>query len=205
MASAQIKPTRQELLKLKNKLKIAEKGHKLLKDKRDGLIRAFLKIVKESLELRKLVDERIIEAQQLFSLAEARTSAALLSAIAKNSKATVSLQTEKSNIMGVRISKMTASVQGDPFCYGVLDTNRDLDESLVALNELMPDLVRLVELEDAARRLAEEIEKTRRRVNGLEYVIIPGMKRDVRYIQAKLEESARQEKVTLMKIKEQVA
>ncbi len=205
MASAQIKPTRQELLKLKNKLKIAEKGHRLLKDKRDGLIKAFLGIVKESLELRKKVDEHIIFAIQLFSLAEARTSAELLRAIASNSKATVLLQTEKANIMGVTISKMKADVHGDPFCYGVLDTNRDLDESLVALSELMPDLVRLVELEDAARRLAEEIEKTRRRVNGLQYVIIPNMKRDVRFIQAKLEESARQEKVTLMKIKEQVS
>jgi V/A-type H+/Na+-transporting ATPase subunit D len=202
---AQVKPTRQELLKLKNKLKIAEKGHKLLKDKRDGLIKAFLKIVRESLELRKKVDAQIIEAMQLFQLAEARTSSELLQAIAKNSKAQVKLTSTPANVMGVHISKMNATVEGDPFGYGVLDTNHDLDESLVALNALMPDLIRLVELEDAARKLAEEIEKTRRRVNGLQYVIIPDMKKDVRFIQQKLEESARQEKVTLMKVKEQVA
>lgn len=202
--SSYVKPTRQELLRLSNKVKIAQKGHRLLKDKRDGLIKAFLGIVKEVLELRKEVDAHIIEAIEYFNLAESRTSSELLYEISKNSKAQVLLQYEKRNLMGVVIPSITAEVKGDPFCYGVLDTSKDLDESLLVLTRILPQLIRVAELEYSARKLAEEIEKTRRRVNGLEYVIIPQIQRDIRMIRAKLEETARQEKVTLLKIKEKV-
>ena len=199
---AQLKPTRQEYLKLKKKVKTASRGHRLLKDKRDGLIQKFLGIVKEAILLRKELDQPLVRAIELFRYAEAKTSEAFLASIAEQSEAQVQLKLETSNFMGVHLPALEAKVVGDPFTYGVLNTPKDLDNSLVTLHEILPKLVRLAELEYTARKLAEEIEKTRRRVNALEYVIIPEMKTDMSYIQGVLEERSRQEKVTIMKVKE---
>ncbi len=199
---AQLKPTRQEYLKLKKKVKTASRGHRLLKDKRDGLIQKFLGIVKEALLLRKELDQPLVRAIELFRYAEAKTSESFLASIAQQSEAEVQLKLETSNFMGVHLPTLEAHVAGDPFTYGVLNTPKDLDTSLVTLHQILPKLVRLAELEYTARKLAEEIEKTRRRVNALEYVIIPEMQTDMAYIQGVLEERSRQEKVTIMKVKE---
>ncbi len=199
---AQIKPTRQEFLKLKKKVKTASRGHRLLKDKRDGLIQKFLAIVKDALTLRKEIDESLVKAIELFRYAEAKTSDQYLASIAEQSEAQIRIALETANFMGVHVPNLEFEVSGDPFNYGVLNTPKDLDQSLVTLHQLLPKLVKLAELEYTARKLAEEIEKTRRRVNALEHVIIPEMKDDMGYIKGVLEERSRQEKVTIMKVKE---
>jgi V/A-type H+-transporting ATPase subunit D len=199
---ASVKPTRPEYLRLKKQKQLAEKGHKLLKDKRDGLIREFLSIVKEAIELREKLDTELPAVLRQYRLARARMSGYELANIARSSEARIAISSETENIMGVAISKLERDTQGDPFSYGVLNTPYDLDSSLRSFNDLMPNLMRLAELEYAARKLAEEIEKTRRRVNSLEHVIIPETESNMDYINTKLEEEARQEKSLLLKVKE---
>lgn len=202
MSSSNIKPTRQEFLRLKKKTKTAQKGHKLLKDKRDGLIREFLVVVKDALRLRKELDQDLIKVMQFFQFAETRTAKKLLEEIAVTSEAKAYVTLARKNIMGVIVSEITANVKGNPLSYGIIETPKDIDEAIFTLQKIFPDLMKLAELEFTARRLAEEIEKTRRRVNALEHVIIPEMKDDMKYIKGKLDETTRQEKVTLMKMKE---
>jgi V/A-type H+-transporting ATPase subunit D len=202
MSSSTVKPTRQEFLRLKKKTKTAQKGHKLLKDKRDGLIREFLVVVKDALRLRKELDQDLIKVMQFFQFAETRTAKKLLEEIAVTSEAKAYVTLARKNIMGVIVSEITADVKGNPLSYGIIETPKDIDEAIFTLQKIFPDLMKLAELEFTARRLAEEIEKTRRRVNALEHVIIPEMKDDMKYIKGKLDETTRQEKVTLMKMKE---
>jgi V/A-type H+-transporting ATPase subunit D len=202
MSNSTVKPTRQEFLRLKKKTKTAEKGHKLLKDKRDGLIREFLVVVKDALRLRKELDQDLIKVMQFFQFAETRTSKKLLEEIAVTSEAKAFVTLARKNIMGVIVSEITADVKGNPLSYGIIETPKDIDEAIFTLQKIFPDLMKLAELEFTARRLAEEIEKTRRRVNALEHVLIPEMKNDMKYIKGKLDETTRQEKVTLMKMKE---
>ena len=202
MSNSTVKPTRQEFLRLKKKTKTAQKGHKLLKDKRDGLIREFLVVVKDALRLRKELDQDLIKVMQFFQFAETRTSKKLLEEIAVTSEAKAFVTLARKNIMGVIVSEITADVKGNPLSYGIIETPKDIDEAIFTLQKIFPDLMKLAELEFTARRLAEEIEKTRRRVNTLEHVIIPEMKDDMKYIKGKLDETTRQEKVTLMKMKE---
>ncbi len=199
---ASVKPTRPEYLRLKKKKQMAEKGHKLLKDKRDGLIREFLSLVKDAIELREKLDAELPAVIRQYRLAQARMNGDNLQSIASSSEASISISSEKENIMGVAISKLESEVNGDPFSYGVLNTPYDLDACLLKFNKLIPDLIRLAELEYAARKLAEEIEKTRRRVNSLEHVILPETKDNMNYINTKLEEEARQEKSLLLKVKD---
>lgn len=201
---ANVKPTRQELIKVKVQIKTAQRGHGLLKDKRDSLIKIFLSTIKQALVLRKKVDENIVKAFEHYAFASAATSNKTLELISKNSTAEVLVALVTKNVMGVKVPSLDFEVNGDPVCYSMLETNADLDISLILLKEIMPDLIKLAELEYTAQKLAEEIEKTRRRVNALEYVIIPRMKKDMKYIQATLEEMARQQTVRLIKLKEQI-
>jgi V/A-type H+-transporting ATPase subunit D len=202
MSNSTVKPTRQEFLRLKKKTQTAQKGQKLLKDKRDGLIRQFLVVVKDALRLRKDLDQDLIKVMQFFQFAETRTSKKLLEEIAVTSEAKAYVSLTRKNIMGVVVSEITANVQGTPLSYGIIETPKDVDEAIFTLQRIFPDLMKLAELEFTARRLAEEIEKTRRRVNALEHVLIPEMKNNMKYIKGKLDETTRQEKVTLMKMKE---
>ena len=199
---ASVKPTRPEYLRLKQQKKLAQKGHKLLKDKRDGLIREFLSVVKEAIELRQKLDTELPEALRRYRLAQSQAGADKLANIARSSEASVSISSESENIMGVGIANLESNIKGEAFSYGVLGTPYDLDASLIKFKEIMPDLIRLAELEYAARKLAEEIEKTRRRVNSLEHIIIPETDENMDYINTKLEEEARQEKSLLLKVKE---
>jgi V/A-type H+-transporting ATPase subunit D len=196
------KPTRQELLRLKKKRQTAQRGHKLLKDKRDGLIQEFLKVVKEGLRLRKKLNPEIVNSIEHFRFAKAKYSDERMQAIATMSNCDIKVDLTHKNIMGVNVSEIDINTDGNPMCYGVLETPRDLDEAIIGLNNIFSDLMKLAELEYTARKLAEEIEKTRRRVNGLEYVVIPDIDRNIRFIFDKLEENSRQEKVTLIKVKE---
>lgn len=201
---AAVKPTRQELLKIKAQMRTAKRGHSLLKDKRDGLIKIFLGIIKMALDLRKKVDDDIIKAFEHYAFASASSSTETLMAIAKNSNAHVDIALAKKNIMGVKVPSIEFAVTGDPMSYSFLDTTADLDKSISTLTKMMPELMKLAELEYTALLLAEEIEKTRRRVNALEHVIVPQMKKDMKYIVSTLEEMARQQTVGLIKLKQRM-
>ncbi|MFB6225101.1 MAG: V-type ATP synthase subunit D, partial [Candidatus Paceibacteria bacterium] len=134
--------------------------------------------------------------------AQSQSSPQTLRNVAHSSEASVTLSSKSENIMGVAITKLQSEIHGTPFSYGMYSTPYDLDASLLKFQDILPDLIRLAELEYAARKLAEEIEKTRRRVNSLEHVIIPETENNMDYINTKLEEEARQEKSLLLKVKE---
>jgi V/A-type H+-transporting ATPase subunit D len=197
-----VKPTRQEALKLKKKIKTASRGHSLLTDKRDGLIQEFLAIIQEVIKLRGELTPKIVEAIQLFRFAQTKISTEAINELIHLSQAKTYLELQKKSIMGVTIPHIIPHLQGDPFQYGTLGTPKDLDQALLTLQNILPLLVKLAEIEFTARLLAEEIEATRRRVNALEYVIIPEMKTNLKSIQNSLDELTRQEKVTIMKVKE---
>jgi len=197
-----IKPTRQELLKFKKKLKTASRGHRLLKDKRDGLIQKFLAIIKEVVTIRKEINIDLLKSIELFYYAKAKISNLELNEIEEKSNSEVKIQKTDSNFMGVNIPKLDFIVDGDPFNYGVLNIPKDLDQSILTFYKVLPKLIKLAELEYTSKKLADEIEKTRRRVNALEYVIVPELKENMRFVAGVLEERSRQEKVTIMKVKE---
>lgn len=197
-----IKPTRQELLKFKKKLKTASRGHRLLKDKRDGLIQKFLAIIKEVIDIRKDINADLLKSVELFYYAKAKISHLELNEIEDKSNSEIQITKTDSNFMGVEITKLDFEIEGDPFNYGVLNIPKDLDQSIIIFYKILPKLIKLAELEYTAKKLADEIEKTRRRVNALEYVIVPELKENMKFIAGVLEERSRQEKVTIMKVKE---
>ena len=206
MATKQVNPTRMELTRLKKKLATATKGHKLLKDKRDELMRQFLDMVKLNKQLREKVENAIAEANKNFVLASASMSAEALSAAMLAPKQEVSLTVESRNIMSVDVPKYRINYrtpdQRDMFCYGLAFTSCDLDDAVSSLSEILPDMLRLAEVEKSCQLMADEIEKTRRRVNALEHVMIPETKESIRYISMKLDENERATQTRLMKVKD---
>lgn len=205
MSSQQIPATRQELLKLKVKQKSASRGHKLLKDKRDSLVREFIKSYQEAVSLRKEVDSQYFSARNRFRLAKVTSSADYIKGISESSERTITIDSEPKSIMGIKVQELTAKIQGDAMNYSLLETSHHLDLSLIKLEQILPDFIKLIEIEFKVRKLAEEIERTRKRVNALEYVILPELKRQIKLINSKLEELALQNTVRLMKIKKQIA
>ena len=204
-----VNPTRMELNQLKKRLQMALRGHKLLKDKRDELISQFLKRVRKNKELREQVEAELTAAMAKFLLARAVMSAEVLEEALMYPTARLSLTVEKQNIMSVyapRLDwKQEASTRGEKtniYPYGFVGTSAELDASIETLAQIMPKLMELAELEKAVQLLADEIEKTRRRVNVLEFVLIPQMQETVRYITMKLDENERAALTRLMKIKD---
>ncbi len=204
-----VNPTRMELNQLKKRLQMALRGHKLLKDKRDELISQFLKRVRKNKELREQVEAELTAAMAKFLLARAVMSAEVLEEALMYPTARLSLTVEKQNIMSVyapRLDwKQEASTRGEEtniYPYGFVGTSAELDTSIETLAQIMPKLMELAELEKAVQLLADEIEKTRRRVNALEFVLIPQMQETVRYITMKLDENERAALTRLMKIKD---
>ncbi|MGI6307578.1 MAG: V-type ATP synthase subunit D [Dethiobacteria bacterium] len=204
-----VNPTRMELNQLKKRLDMALRGHKLLKDKRDELVRQFLERVRKNKELREQIETELTAAMAKFLLARAVMSTEVLEEALMYPTARISLTVERQNIMSVyapRLSwKQEASTRGEEsniYPYGFVGTSADLDASIETLAGIMPKLMELAELEKAVQLLADEIEKTRRRVNALEHVMIPKMQETVRYITMKLDESERAALTRLMKIKD---
>lgn len=201
-----INPTRMELLKLKKKIKTAKRGHKLLKDKRDGLMQAFMAIIRQARDLRQTVEMFLSNAFQNFLFASSligrkQTEAALLWP-----NLSILLEASKKNIMSVEIPRFQYKIKGKNYkCYSSLSVPQEMDKSLEDFQKALPDLIKLAEIEHSARLLAYEIEKTRRRVNALEYVFIPKMQENIKYITAKLNEQERGALAVLMKIKEKIA
>lgn len=206
MATAIIIPTRMELTRLKKKLITATKGHKLLKDKRDELMRQFLEIVKECKVLRQNVENAIGDANKSISLARSYMQREVLETALLAPKQDIEIEVSNKNIMSVDVpvfkSKMRTDNPYDVFSYGFAYTNSDLDAGILKLSEILPELLRLCELENSVKILADEIEKTRRRVNALEHVMIPELQENIRFITMKLDENERSNQARLMKVKD---
>lgn len=200
-----VNPNRMELLKLKRRLVIARRGHKLLKDKFDELMKRFLHVVRESRVLRRRIEEELFEAHQIFALARSEVSTSELEEALSFPKASLDLKVKKVNLMSVLVPEFEIERRGGFDCYGFATTPTLFDESLRKFEELLPKMVTLAEKERAVMMLADEIEKTRRRVNALEYVLIPQLEETIRYITMKLDEFERANLTRLMKIKEMVA
>ena len=206
MASTQVNPTRMELTRQKKKLATATRGHKLLKDKRDELMRQFLELVRENKALREKVEKGLEAVNKNFVLARAASSDQVLNTALLAPKQEVYLNADTRNVMSVEIPVFTTSTrsadEGDIYSYGFAFTSGDLDDAVKSLQELLPDMLRLAEVEKSCQLIAAEIEKTRRRVNALEYVMIPDAQEKIRYITMKLDENERSTQIRLMKVKD---
>jgi len=206
MASTTVNPTRMELTRQKRKLQTAIKGHRLLKDKRDELMREFLDLVRENMALRVKVEENIQKANRNFVLAKAGMDEETLQQAFMAPKQEVQLNLDKKNVMSVDIPVFTPEFrtpdENDIYSYGYAFTSSDLDDAVTSLSECLNDMLRLAEVEKSCQLMAAEIEKTRRRVNALEHVIIPETQENIRYISMKLDENERSTQVRLMKVKD---
>ncbi len=201
----QINPTRMELTRLKKRLKTAARGHKLLKDKRDEMVRRFIEIIKRNKELREEVEEKLSAAMGRFAVARAEMGNAAVEEALIYPVRTAELKTGLKNIMSVDVPtiKLTSNVNSSvELPYGFAFTSSELDGAVLDLASLLPLLIELAEVEKSCNMLADEIEKTRRRVNALEHVMIPEMEQQIKYITMKLEENERGTKIRLMKVKE---
>ena len=206
MPSTQVNPTRMELTRLKRKLVTARRGHKLLKDKRDELMRRFLELVKENKELRRKVEQGIAKANRDFALAEAVMGGESVKTALLAPKQSVSVEASYQNVMSVNVPvfdyKTRTADKGDIYSYGFAATSGDLDAAVSSLADVFPDMLRLAEVEKSCALMAAEIEKTRRRVNALEHVMIPDYMEKIHYITMKLDENERSTQIRLLKVKD---
>lgn len=205
MARIQVNPTRMELLRLKKRLAVARRGHKLLKDKRDELMKRFLDLVRSNRDLREEVETRLAEAFREFVLARAVLSREALESALLMGAPPLDLPVDTQNIMSVEVpvfELLFAEYRADELPYGMAGTPGELDAAIATFREILPAMLRLAEMEKTAQLLAEEIEKTRRRVNSLEYVLIPRLAETIRFITMKLDENERGNTTRLMKVKD---
>lgn len=206
MAVINVNPTRMELTNIKKKLVTARRGHKLLKDKRDELMRRFLELVRENQELRIKVENGIRKANLHMALAASEMSDEALSVALMMPSQKMNLEVSQKNIMSVNvpefIPKLKTASENEIYSYGYAFTSGELDTAVKSLADIMPDMLRLAEVEKTCQLLASEIEKTRRRVNALEHVLIPDYVDTIRYITMKLDENERSTTSRLMKVKD---
>lgn len=208
MARLNVNPTRMELSKLKKKLTSARRGHKLLKDKRDELMRQFMILIKENRQLRTEVEQAINEANRYMAVAGSVMQKEVLETALMLPKQEVELEVSEKNVMSVYIpefkTKFRTDDTNDIFSYGMAFTSIDLDGAVSALSAVFPKMIRLAEIEKACQLMADEIEKTRRRVNALEHIMIPDYEETIKFITMKLSENERSTTTSLMKVKDMV-
>ena len=201
MPSTTINPTRQELTRLKGRLKTAQRGHKLLKDKRDELMKQFMDVVRENRALRRRVEEGLMRAHGSFTVAAALMSPEMLQQSLLYPKQSVELDMTFQNVMSVDVPKYhfktTGQNAGEVYPYGFAQTSGELDDAVDAMSGVFQDMLRLAEVEKTSQLLAQEIEKT-----ALEYVKIPEMQANIKYITMKLDENERSNTIRLMKVKD---
>lgn len=206
MAVLNVNPTRMELTRLKKQLATAVKGHKLLKDKRDELMRRFLDMIRETKELRIEFEKEISKVNSDFVLASSVMSKEAIDTALLIPKQEIYLDITTQNIMSVDIPvyniKKRTDEESDIFSYGFASTSFELDDAVEGLSKLLPLMLELAEKEKSVKLLADEIEKTRRRVNALEHVLIPRYRETIHFITMKLEESERSSRARLMKVKD---
>lgn len=204
MAKLNVNPTRMELTKLKTRLQVAVRGHKLLKDKQDELMRRFIELIRLNQKLRKSVEEQLEAALKDFLLARAMMSDQTLEEALMFPTERINVDITTRNLMSVNVPEMEfirEEGSGTIFPYGYNDTSADLDDSIEELHDIMPKLLELAEVEKTCMLLADEIEKTRRRVNALEYMTIPDLQETIAFIRMKLDENERASITRLMKVK----
>ena len=198
--------TRMMLTSLKKRLKTATRGHKLMKDKRDELMKEFLELARENGRLRQEVEQRLSAVYKNFTVASAMMSQEVMEESLMFPKQGVRIEVGSRNIMSVDVPvfsfKTTAEDPTDIFPYGFARTSGELDNAISQLSELFPMLLDLAAKEKETALLAAELEKTRRRVNALEYVMIPRIEATIRYITMKLDENERGNQTRLMKVKD---
>ncbi|HRI88642.1 MAG TPA: V-type ATP synthase subunit D [Candidatus Hydrogenedentes bacterium] len=198
-----VNPTRMEMLRLRKRLQVAVRGHKLLKDKLDGLMKEFMQIAQSYRELRLAVDSELPRVLKLFVLAEVTSSRLITEDALENTRQDLAITRSMRRVMSVSVPHLEVvfgEIQGG---YSAIHTSIELDRAIEGLREFMPKLLLMAEREEAVRRLCEEIEKTRRRVNALEHSFIPRMRETIKYIKNKLDEMERSNTSRLMKIKDQ--
>ncbi|WP_297955837.1 V-type ATP synthase subunit D [uncultured Ruminococcus sp.] len=208
MARLNVNPTRMELSKLKKKLASARRGHKLLKDKRDELMRQFMILIKENRQLRTEVEQAINEANRYMAVAGSVMQREVLETALMLPKQEVEIKVTEKNVMSVYIPEFTTKFRtedtNDIYSYGMAFTSIDLDGAVCALSAVFPKMIRLAEIEKACQLMADEIEKTRRRVNALEHIMIPDYEETIKFITMKLSENERSTTTSLMKVKDMV-
>ena len=206
MAIINVNPTRMELTNLKRKLVTARRGHKLLKDKRDELMRRFMELVRENKALRKKVEASVREANAHMAVARSVMGDAELEAALMMPMQEMTVDITEKNVMSVMIPVYETSLRtadaADIYPYGFAFTSTDLDAAVQHVSDIMPDLLRLAEIEKSCQLMAAEIEKTRRRVNALEHVMIPQYEETIKYISMKLDENERSATTRIMKVKD---
>ena len=210
MAKLNVNPTRMELSRLKIRLKTAVRGHKLLKDKQDELMRQFIEMIKKNKKLREKVEEMLQNSFKDFLLSRGVMSDEMLENAIAYPKEKIGVEVKKKNIMSVNVPQMTfvkenEGNQGMIYPYGYAQTSADLDDAIDGLSSVMDNLLELAEVEKACQLMADEVEKTRRRVNALEYMTIPQLKETIRFIQMKLDENERGSITRLMKVKDMMS
>ncbi|QTJ44092.1 V-type ATP synthase subunit D [Dolosigranulum pigrum] len=202
-----VNPTRMELSNLKDRLELASRGHKLLKDKRDELMRQFIGLIKKNNELREEVEEKLKQGMQSFSIAKSLLHENYLEELMAIPSRSVQLNLDQKNIMSVRVPQMTFDYSSDAsdissIEYGYLNSNGELDRTFKQFIDVMPDMLELAEIEKSCQLMADEIEKTRRRVNALEHMTIPRLEETIYFIEMKLEEKERASITRSMKVKD---
>ncbi|WMJ78158.1 MULTISPECIES: V-type ATP synthase subunit D [unclassified Sedimentibacter] len=206
MARLNVNPTRMVLTSLKKRLKVAVKGHKMLKDKRDELMKQFLELARENKVLREKVDSLIGDVYSNFVIASAVMSSEVLNEALMYPKQGVSIEVSNKNVMSVDVPvfdfKTTTDDTSNIYPYGFANTSAELDSAIENLSDIFPEMLKLAAVEKEVQLLAAEIEKTRRRVNALEYVMIPQFQETIKYIQMKLDENERGNQTRLMKVKD---
>lgn len=209
MARLNVNPTRMELTKLKKKLATATRGHKLLKDKQDELMRQFILLVKENNELRKKVENNLHVAFKSFMLSKATAGSDFTEGALLMPRERISVEIESKNVMSVIVPVMefkreNSGDEGSIYPYGFANTSSELDDTLSKLYGILPQLLELAEVEKSCQLMADEIESTRRRVNALEYMTIPQLQETIKYIRMRLDENERSATTRLMKVKSMI-
>jgi len=197
-----VNPNRMELIRLKKRLIVAKRGYKLLKDKRDALIQVFVRLAKESNMAREELEEKLLKCYAIFSNISSLMSKLALEETLMFPKAKVKTEVSFKNVMSVNVPQYKLKCEGRYYSYGLVDTTAELDSALRKYHEILPLMLRVAELDKSITLLANEIEKTRRRVNALEYVIIPDLEETIKFITMKLDEMARSNTSAIMRIKE---
>jgi len=197
-----VNPNRMELIRLKKRLIVAKRGYKLLKDKRDALIQVFVRLAKESNMAREELEEKLLKCYAIFSNTSSLMSKLALEETLMFPKAKVKTEVSFKNVMSVNVPQYKLKCEGRYYSYGLVDTTAELDSALRKYHEILPLMLRVAELDKSITLLANEIEKTRRRVNALEYVIIPDLEETIKFITMKLDEMARSTTSAIMRIKE---
>jgi len=197
-----VNPNRMELIRLKKRLIVAKRGYKLLKDKRDALIQVFVRLAKESNMAREELEEKLLKCYAIFSNTSSLMSKLALAETLMFPKAKGKAEVSFKNVMSVNVPQYKLKCEGRYYSYGLVDTTAELDSALKKYHEILPLMLKVAELDKSITLLANEIEKTRRRVNALEYVIIPDLEETIKFITMKLDEMARSSTSAIMRIKE---